>query len=247
MKNIRRYITEGWHVLAEIHTAIWLFGIFGISTSSIAQFLLSLPEKNYWPFLLLAQTVIWSLITVLAVGYVGYRAHRVDASTKETAAPSGVGGAGGSGTIVGNGGTIIGGRGGDGGVGGNGGHGGGGSIHGDGGLIVGGDGGNAGTADGRGGRGARSPTERMGLPTELWRFGRGGSGGNHPEYNRRIALLTFIRSEYLNQFPDEVQFIQAGVDSVPVNWINKRLEELQETWHVHMGPNGYVLPDLPRG
>ncbi len=71
MKNIRRYITEGWHVLAEIHTAIWLFGIFGISTSSIAQFLLSLPEKNYWPFLLLAQTVIWSLITVLAVGYVG--------------------------------------------------------------------------------------------------------------------------------------------------------------------------------
>ena len=54
MKNIGKYITQGWRVLAEIHTAIWLFGIFGISTSSVAQFLLSLPEKNYWPLLLLA-------------------------------------------------------------------------------------------------------------------------------------------------------------------------------------------------
>ena len=190
--------------------------------------------------------MIWGLITVFAVGYVGYRAQRIDASSKQIATPSGIGGVGGSGTIIGNGGTIIGGRGGDGGVSGIGGQGGGGSIQGDGGLIVGGDGGSAGTTDGRGGRGARSATEKMGFSTELWRFGRGGSGANHPEYNRRIALLASIRLEYMNQFTDEVQFIQAGVDSVPVDWVNKRLEELHESWRIHMGPNGYVLPDLPR-
>ena len=54
---------------------------------------------------------------------------------------TGIGGTGGSGTIVGNGGTVIGGKGGDGGVIGIGGQGGGGHITGNGGLIVGGDGG----------------------------------------------------------------------------------------------------------
>src|SRR5262245_6049175 len=56
-------------------------------------------------------------------------------------AARGAGGAGGSGTITGDRGTVIGGRGGQGGVSGRGGDGGGGSIQGNDGIIIGGDGG----------------------------------------------------------------------------------------------------------
>lgn len=156
----------------------------------------------------------------------------------------GQGGDGGSGTINGNRGTIIGGRGGDGGISGIGGKGGGGFIQGDDALIIGGDGGNCPTANGRGGRGARGPTERFGFPTNMWGPGHGGSGGNHPEYNRRLDLLRKIRGEYLAKFPDEAAFIEAGIEPVPVDWINQRLVELGESWLVHLGPKGYVLPAL---
>ena len=157
---------------------------------------------------------------------------------------TGVGGDGGGGTIIGNRGTVIGGRGGDGGVSGIGGKGGSGFIHGDEGLIIGGDGGSAATADGRGGRGARGPTERIGFPTEMWGYGRGGSAPNHPEYDRRIDLLIHIRNEYLSRFPSDAPFIQAGIDSVPIDWINQRLAEMSEPWTVKHGDRGYVLPAL---
>lgn len=159
----------------------------------------------------------------------------------------GIGGDGGGyGTIIGNNGTIIGGRGGDGGVSGVGGKGGGGGvIRGNNGFIRGGDGGSAATADGRGGRGARGPTERFGEPSALWGYGRGGSGRNQPEYNRRIALLKSIRLEYMTRFPEDVPYIEAGIDPVPVDWVNQRLAELGEPWRVEMGSSGYVLPALP--
>jgi hypothetical protein len=156
----------------------------------------------------------------------------------------GRGGEGGSGTIMGDRGTVIGGRGGDGGIGGNGGRGGGGLIVGNDALIIGGDGGNCATADGRGGRGARGPTERLGFSTENWGFGRGGSGQNVPEYDRRIALLKRIRAEYLAKFADEVPYIEAGIEPVPVDWVNQRLAELKENWQVDAGLNGYILPAL---
>src|SRR5208337_1151293 len=117
---------------------------------------------------------------------------------------AGIGGAGGSGTIIGNRGKVLGGRGGAGGVGGKGGAGGDGFIQGDDGLVVAGDGGNSGTADGRGGRGVASPAERTGGPTALWIYGRGGAGANDPEYNRRVGILSKIREEYLVAFPDRV-------------------------------------------
>ncbi|MGR4066921.1 hypothetical protein [Billgrantia sp. C5P2] len=157
----------------------------------------------------------------------------------------GRGGEGGSGTIIGNRGTIIGGKGGEGGVSGIGGKGGGGFIQGDDGLIIGGDGGSCGTANGRGGRGARGPTERFGFPTAIWGFGRGGSGGNHPEFNRRVELLQAIRAEYLEKFPSDAPCIEAGIDNVPVDWVNQRLVELGEIWCVQMGDSGYQLPSLP--
>lgn len=156
----------------------------------------------------------------------------------------GIGGEGGGGEILGDRGTIISGRGGDGGITGIGGKGGSGFIRGKDGLVIGGDGGNCATQDGRGGRRARGPTERLGFSTTTWGFGRGGAGGNHPEYNRRLAILKTIRTEYMTNFPDDVPFIEAGIDPVPVDWVNQRLEELHEGWRVEMGAYGYILPAL---
>lgn len=156
----------------------------------------------------------------------------------------GVGGKGGSGRIEGGGGTIIGGRGGEGGNSGRGGDGGGGSIKGGSGTIIGGDGGSAGTAEGRGGRVGRNPSEVAGLPTGLWKYGRGGVGANDPEYDRRLKLLIQFRKEYMEVFPDTAPLVNAGVDRVPLSWINKRLEETGEAWRVQEGPEGYQLPPL---
>lgn len=115
---------------------------------------------------------------------------------------------------------------------------------GDDGLIIGGDGGSCGTADGRAGKGGRGPTERLGFPTFLWGPGRGGCGDNQPEYNRRIKLLAQFRTEYQAKFPSDAQYIDAGVDIVPTDWINQRLIEFGEAWQVELGENGYLLPPL---
>jgi hypothetical protein len=160
----------------------------------------------------------------------------------------GIGGDGGGGTIAGGGGTIVGGRGGSGGSpdSGRGGKGGSGSISGGNGLIIGGDGGNAGGWDGRGGKPTRSPGEVAGMATEMWKYGRGGGGANAPEYNRRLAVLASVRSEYVSAFPDTAPFIEAGVDTVPATWVNKRLEELGEGWRVTLTDGGYSMPPLPK-
>lgn len=156
---------------------------------------------------------------------------------------SGIGGAGGGGTATGNGNVIIGGRGGDGGASGIGGAGGSGDLQGDNGLIIGGNGGHSGTWDGRGGRPARSATYGIG-PTWVWKFGQGGRGASNPEHLRRIELLAAIRQEYCNEFPDDTPWISAGVDQVPLAWVNKRLEELGEQWRCGEHAGLYVLPAL---
>ena len=45
-------------------------------------------------------------------------------------------------------------------------------------------------------------------------------------------------------FQDEAPFVNAGIDQVPVNWVNSRLEELGETWRVEMREGGYKMPPL---
>jgi len=157
------------------------------------------------------------------------------------AAEEGKGGDGGSGKVIGNNGTVIGGKGGQGGPGGKGGDG---IVQGDGGLVIGGDGGHAGTADGRGGKGARP--EKMDMPTETWKYGCGGAGANAPEYNRRLIILKEIRIKYIENFPDDIPYLEAGVDIVPMSWINKSLEERNENWRVELGNGGYVLPPLSK-
>ena len=108
----------------------------------------------------------------------------------------------------------------------------------------GGSGSNAPQPDGRGGRRSKSPGELENLPTDMWRYGVGGRGANAPEYDRRLRILTRIREEYMEAFPDDVMFIQAGIDQVPISWVNKRLEEMGETWRVQLSDGGYVLPPL---
>jgi hypothetical protein len=107
-----------------------------------------------------------------------------------------------------------------------------------------GQGGDAGGCDGRGARRAPSPAEMQGWPTQMWTFGYGGQGGDAPTYTHRLEILTRIRREYMKAFPFEIKYLDAGVQQVPINWVNKRLEELGETWRVTQGEDGYLLPRL---
>ena len=115
------------------------------------------------------------------------------------AKPDGTGGNGGRvGSVTGDRNSIRtggGGRGGCGGVGGDGG--GAGSIAGNDVSIITGSGGDAGGCDGRGARSAPSGFELANGPTEFWKYGRGGFGGNSSLYNRRLSILITIRQEYI--------------------------------------------------
>jgi len=68
----------------------------------------------------------------------------------------------------------------------------------------------------------------------MWPYGYGGAGANEPEYDRRLQLLTQLRREYVDMFPNDAVFIEAGVDIVPPRWINKRLEDIGERWTVEI-------------
>lgn len=155
-------------------------------------------------------------------------------------------GTGGSGAINGNYGTIVGGKGGDVGVNGNGtpGDGGSGTGVGDHLYIQGGAGGNMGTFDGRGGKATAPWPQAASGPLQSWGVGRGGPGGNLPEYERRVSLLIAIRSDYMTAMPDTRPFILAGIDQIAPDWINARLASLGETWQVGLTSEGYLLPPL---
>jgi hypothetical protein len=84
----------------------------------------------------------------------------------------------------------------------------------------------------------------MDMPTHLWRFGKGGSGANDPEYERRLDVLIEIRKEYFATFPEEQIYIEAGIDLVPLNWVCKRLEEKNENWRPDLIDGCLCLPRL---
>jgi hypothetical protein len=151
---------------------------------------------------------------------------------------------------VGNRGTVIGGKAGNVGFSGVGGTGGSGFIYGDDGIVIGGDGdgdgdgGSGPNADGRGGKAPLGPTAKLGFSTATWGIGAAGAGANHPGYNRRLRLLQKYSDEFKARFPDRANFINAGVDRVPRDWINQRLNEEGEKWSVDAGSDGFVLPSL---
>lgn len=156
-------------------------------------------------------------------------------------------GRGGNAAAIGRNSTAEGGRGGTSGPHGPGGAGGDARAEGEGSLAIGGAGGNAGSADGLGGRPARGPAERFGIRTEMWGFGRGGHGANAPEGDRRLILLQRICDEYRKKIPYDAAYINAGIMSVPVDWVNQRLAELKEKWAVSQGAEGFQLPPLLPG
>jgi hypothetical protein len=107
-----------------------------------------------------------------------------------------------------------------------------------------GQGGDAASCDGLGADRVPGGAELQNWPTEMWKFGYGGRGGDTTIGKHRIEVLRRIRSEYMAMFPEDVSHIEAGVFQAPINWVNKRLEELNETWRVTEGENGYALPRL---
>jgi hypothetical protein len=143
----------------------------------------------------------------------------------------GPGGRGGSAYAIGADSTAVAGKGGRGGLGpgGDGGHG---VAAGDRSVSIAGNGGDAAQPGGVGGRGARGPTERFGFPSDMWGPGRGGRGGCTPELIRLSEVLFGICREYLERFPQDAPFINAGLEQVPTDWLNQRLVELGEMWQV---------------
>ena len=168
--------------------------------------------------------VVVGVVTMAGVAFTIWWAVRNESKNRDQ---GGNGGDGGSGEIIGGDGVIIAGRGGAGGApgAGNGGRGGIGRIVGGSGLIVGGDGGEAGQVA-RGGRGARSALERIGLGDitlpdgrKLSEFGRGGYGAAPPiqHQGRHYAL-----GEVIKDLPDQ---IVADVDAC-------RPRTSQEWWDI---------------
>jgi hypothetical protein len=194
------------------------------------------PKTMRFAWIMLAVAVTGILVNV-AWGYLNY--FKVDIP----AAITGPGGKGGDAKASGRSAGAEGGTGGQGGKG-SGGPGGNAEADGDHSFARGGDGGNAGQWDGSGGKRTISPGERMNLPSEIWPYGYGGRGADAPEYRRRLEVLTRVRGEFAKAFPDDVRYIDAGVEVVPISWVNKRLEELKEPWRVSLGDGGYILPPL---
>jgi hypothetical protein len=221
---------------------LFLLGVFGGGlfilvwelTPHIASMIKTPGRKRTMlPVLVMALGVI-----AFGVGAVWYHVEH-----PKVAAPPTVGGGGGHAAVEGNRSGAMGGDAGRSGIW-PGGPGGDAHVKGDDSYARGGAGSNAPTWDGRGGRAAKGPMEVENGETSFWKYGRGGIGGNAPEFNRRMALLTKIRADYLQEFPSERAFVEAGIDPVPIKWVNKRLEEIGETWRVDLRDGGYVLPPL---
>ncbi len=170
----------------------------------------------------------------------------VRSSLNKMGSKEGYWGKGGDANVNYNTGTIITGKGGKWGIGGPGGDWGGATVEKNDGIIITGDGGNSAQPDGSGGRGAKGSTEKFGFPTYSWGYGQGGDWVNTPEYDRRLELLKTIRINYLEKFPNRVPYIEAGIDNIPIDWINQSLVELTEDWSVLMWEEGYILPALEK-
>ena len=228
----------------------------GIGIAGIALALIAIIAPFRWPKMprwmtdvgLAFGTLLMGLAVGLVLGEQGSSARPdsvetpINASTDMNGPPIALG-RGGRATVEGNRSRAVGGDAGESGLW-AGGAGGDAIVKGDDSAARGGAGSNSPQPDGRGGRRTKSPGELENLPTAFWPYGYGGRGANAPEYNRRLGILAQIRADFIRTFPDDKAFVDAGVDPVPVAWVNKRLEEIGEVWRVLMGDGGYILPPL---
>ena len=219
------------------------------------------PAGGFAAFVLLALSVVLSqsgnlekmaILLEKVAGWFGLKpkptnSDAVRSSSIASAPADGQGGRGGGGNAIGKGTSVVGGFGGAGGGprGGRGGDGGGGDAVGEGSMVIGGDGGGGGRSDGRGGRGGASPLKRV-SPELLKSFGltgnegygRGGSGESSPEYVRSLKALNVLSAEYLSANPTGHMEPMHGVLMPPIAWVNSRLSENGEPFHVELIDNG---------
>ena len=230
--------------ISTVRVCFWLAAFALISAGIIRAVWGIEPNESLRARVLVAviNTAVWGVLLWLALSHVNTKSAAAAGETPMT----GIGGKGGGAKTGGARSRAIAGRGGTGGSIGIGGEGGSAEAGGDDSVAMGGDGGNAGEPSGRGGRRPLSAGERLNLETWKWGFGVGGRGANAPEYERRLQILITIRERYGQVFPQDAIFIQAGVDQVPLRWINKCLEEMNETWRVSRinEDGGYEMPPL---
>lgn len=152
------------------------------------------------------------------------------------------GGRGGSGEIFGDG-TVIGGRGGRVGVGGQGrgGHGGGGVVHGNG-LVIGGNGGEVDGAN------VWFPPARSGYDHYLaglgetpdWGVMYPGYGGMSPGYLQRHRIVQAIRSNYFKNRGITVSNERSKIHEVPIEYVNSELKSAGFDWRAEQEGHWYI-------
>ena len=214
-----------------------------------------------WQILCFVSILVFSYIVALFIDKMPVRKPRNDPAREPSRSvpipADGIGGRGGGGNAVGKDSVVLGGRGGRGGLhgAGRGGDGGGGDAVGAGSMVIGGDGGDAGRIDGRGGKGGASPLKRL-SPEELnsWGltgnegYGQGGAAANSSEYDRSLRVLTVLSAEYVSKNPTGTLSPMPGVSMPPVDWVNSRLSEMGESFHVElidMETDFILQPNLP--
>lgn len=167
-----------------------------------------------------------------------------------TEVTSAEGGRGGSGEIFGNNGTIIGGRGGRAGVGGNGrgGDGGGGVIHGDGGTIIGGEGGSVDGSD------IWFPPAQSGFIQFLEAQGQTpdfgvqypGSGGASGGWLAKQEIVQAIRIEYFDKTGQKSKKETSKIEDVPIEYINSQLAQRGYAWRARIDRKYWYLYYIPK-
>jgi hypothetical protein len=159
------------------------------------------------------------------------------------------GGQGGGGEIFGNRGTIIGGKGGNVGPGGEGrgGDGGGGVIHGDDGAIIGGEGGSV------DGINIWFPPAQSGFIQCLESQGGTpdfgvqypGAGGATGGWLQRQQVVVKIRQDYFKKTEQEAKTQSSKIEDVPLEYINERLKEAGYPWRARIEKKYWYLYYAP--
>lgn len=128
-------------------------------------------------------------------------------------------------------------------------------------YIEGGMGGEAPQPDGRGGRGGLPGggatladllgiTRRPHMKLPFWDtgevyYGRGGDGGDTPQYQARRLIVELLKADLLGAATYFTTDVWYDVDSTPCETLNTRLSELGHQWEVTMANDDYAFYDLP--
>jgi hypothetical protein len=75
LRRISRLLRRGWHFLAEVHTAIWVLSILGISTSAggAGTFLLAYAGEHSAALLVMAFCFIFLVVFLSVLALLGFR------------------------------------------------------------------------------------------------------------------------------------------------------------------------------